>query len=279
MTSRRSRSATAVSCSACCVLTQGFVSRGEVEQAMNAVARRRHPWFLPAVRVTTACHILGTRSGVSDSWVTASVLHGGKGGCSVVLVVKTRSARRRGVVRLSTVILGSVDAIRRHRCSRCVASSIPPLASASFFCVRQCEGCGTARARCERLLGPAARRRLGVLRALERCGAPQARHGAGLRAAWWRRLGKVERVRALGIFMPRSSLVLGRRRRTTKMVLRLGEATWRASNRASASVRDQGDALGARAVAGVRASSSARSSPSHQCAHTPRVPCTASGAR
>jgi hypothetical protein len=31
---------------------------------------------------------------------------------SVVQVVKTRSARRRGVVRLSTVILGGVDAIR-----------------------------------------------------------------------------------------------------------------------------------------------------------------------
>jgi hypothetical protein len=156
---------------------------------------------------------------------------------------------------------------------------IPPLASASFFCVRRREGCRTARARCERLLGPAARRQLGALRALERCGAPQARHGAGLRAAWWRRLGKVERVRALGIYMPRSSLGLGRRRRTTEMALRLGEAMWRASNRASASARDQGEALGARAAAGVRASSGARSSPSHRCAHAPRVPCTARGGR
>jgi hypothetical protein len=57
----------AVSCSACCVLTQGFVSRGEVEQALSAVARRRRPWFLPAVRASTACHVLGTHNGVSGS--------------------------------------------------------------------------------------------------------------------------------------------------------------------------------------------------------------------
>jgi hypothetical protein len=186
--------------------------------------------------------------------------------------VKTRSTRRRGVVRLSTIILDDVDAIRRHRCSRCVASSIPPLAPASFFCVRRREGCRTARARCERLLGLAARHRLGALRALERRGAPQVGHSAGLRAAWWRRLGKVERVRALGIYMPRSSLGLGHWRRTTEMAPRLGEATWRASNRASASARDQGEALGARVAAGVWASWGARSSPSHRCAHAPRMP-------
>jgi hypothetical protein len=48
------------------------------------------------------------------------------------------------------------------------------------------------------------------------------------------------------------------------MVPRLDEATWRASNRASASTREQGEALGAQAAAGVRASADAPSSPSHR---------------
>jgi hypothetical protein len=48
------------------------------------------------------------------------------------------------------------------------------------------------------------------------------------------------------------------------MVSRLDEATWRASNRASASTREQGEALGAHAAAGVRASADAPSSPSHR---------------
>jgi hypothetical protein len=48
------------------------------------------------------------------------------------------------------------------------------------------------------------------------------------------------------------------------MVPRLGKATWRASNRASASTREQGEALGAHAAAGVRASADAPSSPSHR---------------
>jgi hypothetical protein len=48
------------------------------------------------------------------------------------------------------------------------------------------------------------------------------------------------------------------------MVSQLGEATWRASKRASAIAREQGEALGAHAAAGVRASADAQSSPSHR---------------